>query len=263
MGKILFFDIDGVLTYDYLRISPNAVEALEGLRAKGHHPILCTGRGTVSVPQVFLDHSDGWITLAGCACRYEGKTLFSHAMDRDKVVSILREAERTGVSIYPESDDCVYAFNFKENETNDLEQLMGEISDTFVRNTDEWIEKHYDAEICKFSFTAFWLDKVRQFSCLNDDCILVDTADGYYEINQKAISKGTGIKEFLSIIGSDPKDAYCFGDSDNDLEMFEVCGYPIATGNALDSIKAKARMVTEPASKGGVYKFLKEQKLID
>ena len=63
------------------------------------------------------------------------------------------------IPIYPESDDHVYAFMTKENEDDPREQFLAQVSDIFVGNTDEWIEKYYNSDVCKFSTTVKYIEK--------------------------------------------------------------------------------------------------------
>lgn len=53
-----------------------------------------------------------------------------------------------------------------------------------------------------------------------------------------------------------------FGDSQNDIDMLESVGYSIAMGNALEEVKQIAKDVTYTDRKNGVYKKLKELKII-
>ncbi|WP_083413001.1 HAD family hydrolase [Bacillus massilinigeriensis] len=43
-----------------------------------------------------------------------------------------------------------------------------------------------------------------------------------------------------------------FGDDYNDLGLFDMCGYPIAMGNAVEELKNKAMITTETNDEDGV-----------
>ena len=48
--------------------------------------------------------------------------------------------------------------------------------------------------------------------------------------------KGIGVNKVLEYYGIDKSQAMAFGDGNNDIEMFEQVGHPIAMGNASDNL---------------------------
>jgi hydroxymethylpyrimidine pyrophosphatase-like HAD family hydrolase len=48
------------------------------------------------------------------------------------------------------------------------------------------------------------------------------------------------------------------GDGPNDLELFEACGISAAMGNALESVKQAADLITDDIDEGGFEKIFKE-----
>ena len=57
-------------------------------------------------------------------------------------------------------------------------------------------------------------------------------------------------------------DAFCFGDSLNDIEMIQVAGTGVAMGNAIPQLKAAADLVTDPVSEDGLWKAFLQLGLI-
>ncbi|MFQ6929784.1 MAG: HAD family hydrolase [Eubacterium sp.] len=53
--------------------------------------------------------------------------------------------------------------------------------------------------------------------------------------------KGIGVNKVLEYYGIDKSQAMAFGDGNNDIEMFEQVGHPIAMGNASDDLKSYIR----------------------
>ena len=72
------------------------------------------------------------------------------------------------------------------------------------------------------------------------------------QIMDKSISKEHGLQKVLELLRIDPKDAMVFGDDFNDLGVFEMCGYPIAMGNAVEELKSMAKIITETNDENGV-----------
>ncbi len=72
------------------------------------------------------------------------------------------------------------------------------------------------------------------------------------QIMDKSISKEHGLQKVLKLLRIDSKDAMVFGDDFNDLGVFEMCGYPIAMGNAVEELKIMAKIITETNDADGV-----------
>ena len=71
-----------------------------------------------------------------------------------------------------------------------------------------------------------------------------------------SVSKATGIRRVVELLGEDMKDTWCFGDSINDVEMMQVCGHAIAMGNAGSMVKDACDYVTDDSSHDGIAKAL-------
>ncbi len=81
----------------------------------------------------------------------------------------------------------------------------------------------------------------------------------YCDLNIKGNSKGKAILELIKYLGIDYSGTMCFGDSLNDLSMFETCHYKIAMKNASDDLKNLATSITEyDNNHDGVAKYIEE-----
>ena len=65
-----------------------------------------------------------------------------------------------------------------------------------------------------------------------------------------------GGEKVLELIGIDVGEIAAFGDSDNDVGMFEGCGYSVAVANASQAAKKSADYVCERAHADGVIEGL-------
>ena len=89
------------------------------------------------------------------------------------------------------------------------------------------------------------------------------TPDPYSgEISPEGISKSTGMMELLQFLGRQQEDTVAFGDGPNDLEMMEFSACSVAMGNAIDSVKERADLVTDDISRDGLFKAMQKLKLI-
>jgi len=79
----------------------------------------------------------------------------------------------------------------------------------------------------------------------------------WLDVHHSDASKGGAIESFRSLLGFER--VICFGDSDNDLSMFEAADESYAPGNAKDSIKSAATAVIGHHDEDGIARFLRER----
>jgi Cof subfamily protein (haloacid dehalogenase superfamily) len=75
-------------------------------------------------------------------------------------------------------------------------------------------------------------------------------------------NKLVGILHLAKRLGILKENIIAFGDNDNDIEMLEGVGLGIAMGNAKDSVKLKAKRVTDSITEEGILKACIQLKLI-
>ena len=76
------------------------------------------------------------------------------------------------------------------------------------------------------------------------------------DINNVSVSKGSSIEYLCSLLDIKMEETIGFGDSDNDLSMFEVVGKSICVDNSTDVIKQLVDEVTDNCDRDGVFKYL-------
>jgi len=74
-------------------------------------------------------------------------------------------------------------------------------------------------------------------------------------LNPKA-SKGNALSFLMEHLGIEKPETVCFGDSLNDLSMFEAAGYNVAMGNAKSDLKKVANLIADTHNNYGVAKAL-------
>jgi HAD superfamily hydrolase (TIGR01484 family) len=70
------------------------------------------------------------------------------------------------------------------------------------------------------------------------------------------VNKGSGLLAALRSLGIDPREVVAVGDAENDVVMFEVCGFSAAVANALPVVKARAQIVTQGERGAGVAELI-------
>ena len=83
----------------------------------------------------------------------------------------------------------------------------------------------------------------------------------WLDVHHSDASKGGAIQTMKRLLGLER--VICFGDSDNDLSMFEVADESYAPANANDSIKSAATAVIGHHDEEGIAHFLRERFALD
>ncbi|MBT8109082.1 MAG: Cof-type HAD-IIB family hydrolase [Gammaproteobacteria bacterium] len=83
----------------------------------------------------------------------------------------------------------------------------------------------------------------------------------WLDVHHSEASKGGAIRTMKSLLGLDR--VICFGDSDNDLSMFEAADESYAPANGNDRIKSAATAVIGHHDEEGIAHFLRERFSLD
>ena len=79
----------------------------------------------------------------------------------------------------------------------------------------------------------------------------------WLDVHHSDASKGGAIEIMKELLGIER--VVCFGDSDNDLSMFEMADESYAPANANDAIKAAATAIIGHHDEEGIARFLRER----
>ncbi len=81
---------------------------------------------------------------------------------------------------------------------------------------------------------------------------IVSSGKGLVDIMAPSTGKGLAVRNLAEHLGVDLSCVAVFGDSPNDIEMFETAGISVAVDNAVDAVKAVATHITAPSWDDGV-----------
>ncbi|NNF18012.1 MAG: HAD family phosphatase [Gammaproteobacteria bacterium] len=88
-----------------------------------------------------------------------------------------------------------------------------------------------------------------------------DPGVSWLDIHHSDASKGGALLELKTLLGLER--VICFGDSDNDLSMFELADEAYAPENAKEHVKAMATATIGHHDNDGIAKFLRERFALD
>ena len=265
--RAVFFDADGTICDMEKGIPESTLQALRELRERGHRAFLCTGRSRAFVTENLEQAGfEGIVAACGAYLEYGGRRLFSQEQTPERSWQSIQILRKCGLVPVMEGPDYMYYDAEEYNETVDwyapliTRQLGSRLLP--IRGHEK------DLRANKIS------TKVRPGSDPDKACsLLADTYDairhqegmagGTIELIPKGFSKAVGIASMCKIQGIDWKDTVIFGDSNNDLSMFEYAAVKVAMGNAPQKIRNLADYVTEDMFHGGIRKGLQALGLIE
>lgn len=249
MKKIVFCDIDGTLIDGFrgkFEVSEKTKNAIHKLKETSYF-ILTSGRAKCMLNESLLElHPDGFILSNGAYIEINEKTIKNRCFNFEQINKIRSYNEKTDNQYLLVNQKQVYSPNIKNDSVQGLLSNLG--IDHKVTTAKQINDVNFMIEICtnENECTKFQ----NQFD--NDFKIRRQYQYTAFDINDIKDDKGAAVKQVIEYLKINQKDTYCFGDSNNDVEMMEIVQYPVAMKNAKENIKEKAVFVTEDVLNDGV-----------
>lgn len=250
MIKAVFFDLDGtLLSHKTKQIPSDAVQALLQLQAKGIKIFLSTGRHSLELAQLPVNHIkfDGYITLNGQLCLDSFRqTLWGtpfHPEITRQLVSVFNQRKRPVAFV---EKDRIYINFINDTVRKCQKKISTPVPEAGVYNNGFL----YQATIFTDSE-----ESLSEFP-LPQGCKLARWSENGADIISSTGGKTEGIRYFCKQFHLHPNEIMAFGDADNDIDMLIYSHIGVAMGNAKKSVKAIADYVTADVDKGGIQQAL-------
>ena len=257
--RLIATDLDGTLLGTDKAVSPCNAYALRKCMARGIHVMLASGRSLNAVSSIAESAGlTGALILSSNGARLDetshGPILIEDGIPED----IAREAAGRLISagIYVEcySDDVIYMANrVKVKHHNHQPGLAADGVTLFVEDTGRFLEEgtKNTRKLIVFSDDPMVLDRARALmDGLPLDCSSSDTDN--LEILAAGAGKGRALLWYADRMNIARDEIMAFGDQANDLSLLKAAGWPVAMGNAVEAVKACARLVAPPNDCSGV-----------
>ena len=247
--KAVFFDADGTICDIEKGVPDSAVEAIRKLRENGHEAWLCTGRSRAFVPG-YLEQIPftGMISACGATIEKDG---------------ILRK-----YGLVPVMEGADFMYYDKDEYTNEVNWYRDLITEALgpkwrpIRGYEDSMhinkisakmtEGSNDKQACQE--LSQYYDVIR-----HENNAFVGTT---IELVPKGCNKAVGIAAVCRIFDIPWENTVVFGDSNNDLSMFEYAATKVAMGNGSQKIRELADYVTTDMFHYGIRNGLTKLGLI-
>lgn len=259
MSKAFFFDIDGTLldTPSGLNdISDKNKQAILKLQKDGHSAFIATGRTKCFiVPPIRQFPFSGFVSCNGAYVEYDHQCIYKQVLSSEAILKLIEVAKKNDFDFYIEGYDSIYVNDLNKKSVNDFavrwqmpfDKMVDQFNPYQIETYIAMVKVNDESEFdILFSSLSNYFDISRHPNQLS------------FDLNVKGISKGIGILELIKKLGWNKQDTYAFGDGNNDMEMITTVGHGIAMGNAVETLKEAAVMVTDDVYHDGVYTALKK-----
>lgn len=266
--KMIGLDLDGTLLKDDKSIDTKTKEYLETLSSNGVHIVPITGRPLSGIPDCvrsikgvdYIISNNGSKTVLNST----NETLFSLAMDNATSKRVIESVKQTGAIFEVFLNHYGYCEKFVFDHYKEV--YKGTVIGDYIFSS----RKQVDNLLTLFDDKNAEADEVFIICKDNDDREIIKAqtdkisgiqycmlADRFLEITKNGTDKGTALELLCNHLKIELDKVIAFGDGENDLQFLNKAGTAVAMGNATDSVKAKADIITDTNNNQGVLKALK------
>lgn len=262
--RLLAIDLDGTLLTLHKGISPRTRRALVGAVERGCAIVIATGRSFA----VLATYCEG-ILLTAPQITYNGAVIHAPEVQRELRRTLLPpEAANSAVEFFLDADVPMALF------TGDALYM-----DARIPNGHTWspsplppplalgdVRALMQSPIIKIAghLPADRMDllQARATEMLGSVAYVTRTAKDLLEFMNPTVSKGEALKHIAEELNIDRSEIMAFGDSHNDLTLFEHAGFSVAMGNSTPDIQSAADLITATNEEDGVALVLEREVLI-
>jgi hypothetical protein len=250
--KALFFDVDGtLLSEETHKIPESAIQAIAKARAAGNLVYINSGRTWSFLGEIRgMIEVDGYLCGCGTCVVEHDKVIYQKTIPVKRGIELRKGFLKYGFDAILEGTKGLYCRS-ELSWMPRLRQLQEKHTGTDTINYDRWDDP--ELEFDKFCiFRDENSDQAGMFAFLEPDFDIIDRGGEFCEIVPKGCTKATAMQWVLEHYGIEKKDAYVFGDSCNDLTMFEFSDNAILMEVHDAELEPYATFVTKKVEEDGI-----------
>ncbi|QQK08029.1 Cof-type HAD-IIB family hydrolase [Miniphocaeibacter halophilus] len=280
--KLFAFDLDGTLLSDSKEITENSLKAIKRINQLGYKWVIVTGRNYDLVKPILEQYDLSCDLILNNGHQYidsnhkeikripiENETL------KEALPILLKDTNHTTIFTNKEK----YIFTDKESYFYEHIKILGTVNNNHYLNSTESIDYYKkmllyntktlnlsdslitkNIDVLKIDLANFDENKIQDSYLLLQDINNLGvhkTSDYSLEITEISSNKAVMLMDLVKEKDFSLENVYIFGDSMNDIELFETFPNSIAMGNANRKIKEKAKWITDTNNNDGIYKAIK------
>ena len=257
MIKLIVFDLDGTLLTSKKTIAESSFKIIQKCQKAGIQLCLCSGRSLPAIMPIAkqLDMLDqGFICAMNGAIiqNMETKAITrSRGFTDEELRVLLQISHQFKLPLtLAEGRRSYWYLPFLQHLKYLFPKRM--ISKDQIFNADHEFRKAVFSQRTKKLFQI--QEQLKSVPTLSSFLSGLNILD----VVPQGISKGHAVQKIMEQLQLTPEEVLCFGDSQNDVSMFEAVTHSIAMGNAIDELKEKALAVTDTNDRDGIAKMIEQ-----
>lgn len=263
MYRLLAFDMDGTLISRDRPLSRLTRDALNALIGRGYHVVMATGRSLA-----FIRHHLPGVDFTGPQITYNGAVIVDAMTGRTLRMSLLPEGMASAaidflleVDIPPIA--CALDHVYMDRRIPDPEDWVPPGGDgTFLDDIRQAPMEGLIKIVGEKDEESISRIRPRAHAEFDSSLYVTQTSHRLIEFLNPEASKGAALRHIAGWLGISREEIIAFGDSHNDIAMFESAGLSVAMGNASDEVKHAADRVTLRSEEDGVVAVLRDLNLV-
>ena len=263
--KLLVLDVDGTLLTDEGQISKRTLAALKKAQQMGVILVLASGRPLYGLKplakKLDLDKYGGYLLAYNGAQMVEtstGKEILSQTIEKEVFPFLEKEANKHGVAIFTYSDNKVLT-NDASNPYILREARINGMEVEEYKPLAAVIDFNPYKSILVNTDTKEIIELEEEFKKRLDGVMNVFRTEPYFlEVVPELIDKANALGVLLETLQIAAKKVLVIGNGVADYSMIQMAGLGVAMGNAIDSVKRCADLVTASNNEDGVALVVEE-----
>lgn len=259
--KLIALDIDGTLLSSHLTVLPKTKAALQAVAAKGHHVVVVSSRPPRSVrniADVLEIDSSVTVSFGGAYILEENTVLFEQTLSHSLATEIVKRVRDAALhaSLYSAENWFVEQDDYWAEQEAKIVGFTPTLVGDLLHHTEN---VHKFLIMGKAEKIATFQEELRSSNLQVD---AVRSKPVYCEVNPHDVHKASAVERVARHFGLTLAEVIAFGDGENDLTMVREAGTGVAMGNAVDAVKAVAKLVTKSNDEEGIAIALQELGLV-
>lgn len=251
MIKLVVSDLDGTLLDDNSYLPHEIHDIIDSLVSSGIYFTAASGRQINNLKRLFNNRADiFYIAQNGSYIEYANKMLYTASISKDILTIIIDNAYSLGLFPMLYNNEAIF---IKDKEPEFRKMLDGYDVDYEEVDNFDFIDN-----IGKISLMSICDDiskYKRKFLSLNGVSTYISHKH-LLDLTKSGVSKGTALSFIQQSFNISIESTMTFGDSENDISMFEKSYYSFAMQNSSEQIKRYAKYLAPSNNDNGVIRIL-------
>lgn len=244
--RLIACDLDGTLLLDGAQqLRHDTCGLIRRLQQKGILFFAASGRQYHNLQYLFapIREEIGYLCENGGVSFYKGRKIHEYCMDPGLWRAVVREAQhhpKTEISL-----SGVYANWVCPREPGFYRYMRDEMHFNTFTVPDLLQVTEGCTKVSLYGGAAGDLEEAFWKERFGDRCTVVASTNGWLDIMPKCVNKAFGLRYVLDDLHIDPAQCMAIGDNDNDAEILQLAGHPVAMQSGKPRIRSLAELETD------------------